>query len=282
MADIITRVYGSHENAVAAVNELKTYRFEDTDITVVSYLGGYKTGANAAAAEFNEIVGAVAAGFIPKAEAAIYALSIVRGATLVTVRAPFGTAGRATAILDSFDPIETGVPPKEYKPLRQWDEATPASSFLSLPVLVDDTATLSAVLGVPILLERGRTVFSALRIPELLNASNLLGIPALIKGTPALTALIGLPVLTDAKARLSSVLHIKLLLSDKASLSALCDMGWLRPLATPLSSALHIPTLAKDTTSLSGLAGLPTLAGNTMLSSLVGIPTLVKSKFLRS
>ena len=138
MADIIARVYGSHENAVAAVNELKTYRFEDTDITVVSYLGGYKTGANAAAAEFNEIVGAVAAGFIPKAEAAIYALSIVRGATLVTVRAPFGTAGRATAILDSFDPIETGVPPKEYKPLRQWDEATPASSFLSLPVLVDE------------------------------------------------------------------------------------------------------------------------------------------------
>jgi hypothetical protein len=282
MADIITRVYGSQENAVAAINELKTYRFEDTDITVVSYLGGYKTGANAAAAEFNEIVSAVAAGFIPKAEAAIYALSIARGATLVTVRAPFGTAGRATAILDSHDPVETGVPPKEYKPLRQWDEATPASSMLSWPVLLDDTVTLSAVLGIPILFERSRTVFSALRIPELLNASNLLGITAIIKDVPAFSALIGLPVLTDAKARLSSVLHIKLLLSDKASLSAFCDMGWLRPLATPLSSALHIPVLTKDTTSLSGLAGLPTLAGNKIFSSLLGIPTLVKSKFLRS
>jgi hypothetical protein len=282
MADIITRVYGSEDNAVAAVNELKTYRFADTDITVVSYLGGYKTGANAAAAEFNEIVGAVAAGFIPKAEAAIYALSIARGATLVTVRAPFGTAGRATAILDSYDPIETGVPPKEYKPLRMWDEATPASFILSLPVLLDDTATVSAVLGVPILLERGRTALSALRIPELLNASNLLGIPAILKDRAAFSALIGLPVLIDAKARLSSVLHIRLLLSDKASLSAFCDMGWLRPLATPLSSALHIPTLTKDTTSLSGLAGLPTLTGNTVLSSLLGIPTLVKNKFLRS
>jgi hypothetical protein len=282
MADIITRVYGSHENAQAAVDELKAYRFDDTGITVVSYLGGFKTGSNAAVAEFNEIVNAVAAGWIPKAEAAIYALSITRGATLVTVRAPFGTAGRATTILDSYDPIETGVPPKEYKPLRQWDEATPASSFLSMRVLIDDTATLSAVLGIPILLERGRTVFSALRIPELLNASNILGIPALIKGTPSFTALLGLPVLTDAKARLSSVLHIKLLLSHDASLSGFCDMGWLRPLATPLSSALHIPTLTKDTTSLSGLAGLPTLSGNTILSSVLGIPTLVKSKFLRS
>ena len=84
MADIITRVYGSHENAQAAVDELKAYRFDDTGITVVSYLGGFKTGSNAAVAEFNEIVNAVAAGWIPKAEAAIYALSITRGATLVT------------------------------------------------------------------------------------------------------------------------------------------------------------------------------------------------------
>ncbi len=94
--------------------------------------------------------------------------------------------------------------------------------------------------------------------------------------------MIGLPVLTDAKARLSSVLHIKLLLSDKASLSALCDMGWLRPLATPLSSALVYSDPGENTTSLSGLAGLPTLAGNTMLSSLSRDSTLVKSKFLRS
>ncbi len=282
MADIITRVYGSHENAQAAIDELKAYRFDDAAMTVVAYLGGFKTGSNAAAAEFNEIVDAVAAGYVPKAEAAIYALSIARGATLVTVRAPFGTGGRAMTILDSHDPIETGVPPKEYAPLRQWDEATPASSFLSMRVLLDDTVTLSAVLGIPILWERSRTVLSALRLPELLNSSNILGIPAIIRGTPSVTALLGLPVLTDAKARLSSILHIRLLLSHDASFSAFCDMGWLRPLKTPLSSALHIPTLTKDTTSLSGLAGLPTLSGNTLLSSVLGIPTLVKSKFLRS
>jgi hypothetical protein len=286
MTDLIVRAYGSHDNALAAVAELKLYRFTDDEINVVSYLGGQRAGSNIASAELNEIIDAIAAGHVLKSEAAIYALSVTRGATLVTVRAPFGTGGRATAILDSYDPIETGVRPKEYPRPRQWNESTPASSFLHIGVLLDDTATLSAILGVPLLLERGRTALSVLHIPELLSAAassaTLFGIPAVFKRSPSISGLIGLPTLTGAKASLSSLLHIRLLLSDKASLSAFCDMAWLRPLATPLSSALHIPTLLKGTTSLSGIAGLPTLAGNTVVSSLVGLPTLAKSKFLRS
>lgn len=286
MTEIITRVYGRSDNALGAVEELKSYRFSDTEINVVSYLGGQKTGSNISSTELNEIVDAITAGHVLKGEAIIYALSVTRGATLVTVRAPFGTGGRAMAILDSYDPIETGVRPKEYPRPRQWDETTPASSFLHIPVLLDNSATLSAVLGTPFLLERGRTALWALQIPELLSArasaATLFGIPAVLKRSAAVSALVGLPLLTNAKASLSSLLHIRLLLSDKASLSAFCDMAWLRPLATPLSSALHIPTLLKGTTSISGLAGLPTLAGNTVVSSLIGLPTLAKSKFLRS
>jgi hypothetical protein len=132
MADTITRVYGNYENALAAVGQLKQHRFTDFEINVVTYLGGQQTGGNVSAAEFNELVDAIAAGFVRKADAAIYTLSVARGGTLVSVRAPFGTGGRAAAILDNFNPIETGVRLPEYKRLQPWDEAAPASSFLIL------------------------------------------------------------------------------------------------------------------------------------------------------
>jgi hypothetical protein len=283
MADIITRVYGSYENALAAVNELKLYRFLDSEITVVSLPTARRAGANMSPPAFNEIVDAIAAGWVVKSDAAIYALSVMRGAALVTVRAPFGTGGRASTILDSHDPVESGVTPKEFPRMRQWDDSTPASSFLHLPVLLDHEATpLSAVLGLPLVAKRGRTLGAVLRIPEVFSTAaskaTLFGLPAVMKGSPAITALLGLPAVIRGSAYLSSALHIPLLLSDKASLSGLLDMGWLRAWPTPLSSLLHIPTLMNSSTSLTGV---PTSLRSTTVSSRVGIPTLTKGKFLR-
>jgi hypothetical protein len=57
MADIITRVYGSYENALAAVNQLKLHRFTDSEITVVSL---QNTGGTTP--DFNAIVNAIVAG----------------------------------------------------------------------------------------------------------------------------------------------------------------------------------------------------------------------------
>src|SRR3954464_4417361 len=126
MADIITRVYGSYETARAAVAELKLHRFTDSEITVVSPQDARAGGTSP---DFNALVGAIAAGWVLKSEAAIYALSVMRGASLVTVRAPFGAGGRAAGILDKHEPIESGVPLREFPRMRPWDDKAPASSM---------------------------------------------------------------------------------------------------------------------------------------------------------
>jgi hypothetical protein len=275
MADIITRVYGSYETARAAVAELKLHRFTDSEITVVS---SQDAPAGGTSPDFNTLVNTIAAGWVLKSEAAIYALSVMRGASLVTVRAPFGAAGRAAGIMDKHDPVESGVPLREFSRLRQWDEATPASSLLHMPPLSDPNSSLSAILGLPLLAKRGRTLCTVLHIPELVSRASakatLFG-PAILKGSPRLMG----GAVTRGPAHLSSALHIKLLLSHDASLSRFLDMPWLRPIATPLSSLLHIPTLMNSSASLSGL---PTLSRGGTVSAKVGIPTLTKGKAART
>jgi hypothetical protein len=275
MADIITRVYGSYENALAAVNELKLHRFTDSEITVVASPGS-RTGGGSV--PFDAVVNAIAAGWVLKSEAAIYALSVMRGASLVTVRAPFGAAGNATAILDKHHPVESGVPMREFPRMRPWDEAAPASSVLHMSPLADPDSSLSAILGLPLLAKRGRTLCAVLHVPELVSRTGakatLLG-PAILKGSPRI---MGATVIRRP-AYLSSALHIKLLLSHDASLSRFLDMPWLRRIPAPLSSLLHIPTLINSAASLSGL---PTLSRGGTVSSRVGIPTLTRSRTARS
>lgn len=275
MADIITRVYGSYENALAAVNELKLHRFTDSQITVIA---GSSARAGSGGPPFDAVVNAIAAGWVLKSEAAIYALSVTRGASLVTVRAPFGAAGNATAILDKHDPVESGVPARMFPGMRPWDEAAPASSVLHMPPLADPDSSLSAILGLPMLTKRGRTLCTALHMPELVGRARarttLLG-PAILKGAPRIMG----GSVTRGPAYLSSALHIKLLLSHEASLSRFLDMPWLRRFATPLSSLLHIPTLINSSASLSGL---PRLSGSGTVSSCVGLPTLTRDRTARS
>src|SRR3954451_13589578 len=128
MADIITRVYGSYETARAAVAELKLHRFTDSEITVVS---SQDARAGGTFPDFNTLVNTIAAGWVLKSEAAIYALSVMRGASLVTVRAPFGAAG----IMDKHEPVESGVPLRAFPRMRPWDDKAPASSLLHMPLL---------------------------------------------------------------------------------------------------------------------------------------------------
>jgi hypothetical protein len=285
MAEVITRVYPSYETALAVVGELKAHRFTDTEINMVSYLGGQRAGSNVAAPQLKELADAIAAGFVLRADANVYAQAVAKGGTLITVRPPFGTGGKVVAILDSHNPIETGVQPKEYPAAATWDEAAPASSVLRLPTLLAHTASFSSFWNLPLLSKQGRTLFSTLRIPEVLSAAassaTLFSLPAILKGAQPISGLIGLPTLSQVTAPLSSVLHIKLLVNDKA-FSAFCDLDWLRSFKTPLSSLLGLPTLLNGTTSLSSLTGLPTLSGSRPLSSLIGLPTLAKNRFLRS
>ena len=49
---------------------------------------------------------------------------------------PSAPAAVATNILESHDPIASGMP--EPEPVKLWDEAAPLSSAMIMPVLIDD------------------------------------------------------------------------------------------------------------------------------------------------
>jgi hypothetical protein len=190
MSQTITRLYGSHQHAVDAVNELRKYGFGDEDIHVVG-------GNGATTMSLAEVAAAIMKGYVLKSEAMVYAEGVRRGGTLVTVHAPIGTAGRVIRILDSFAPTESGVaePPGDFV---TWDEAAPLSSALHFRTLLDDSATFSRFWNVPVLTKGRASLSAALGMPELKEAGPM-------------QSSFGLPLLSDNPAPLSSLLHLPLL-----------------------------------------------------------------------
>jgi hypothetical protein len=144
------------------------------------------------------IMAAIMAGYVLKADAKIYAQGIRRGLSLVSVQAPFGTGRLVTYMLDAFHPVSSGLVEKQADALL-WDEATPVSSALRLPLLAQAATPLSAFFLLPTLVRSGRTTCSALGLPELADS------------TSSISAAMGIPRLSHAAAPLSSLLKIPLL-----------------------------------------------------------------------
>ena len=216
MTSTITRMYRSHDKAMAAVAELGQDRAYDGRVHVVAPPGVASGDPGAVDASLESIVAAITRVNVLRARAEIYAEGVLRGGTLVMVHALWGTAMEATEILDRFDPIDAGVPEPEPE-LAVWDPAAPFSSKLRLPVLSDDPTPFSSFWNLPVL-ARGRASFSAcLGMPELTNAGW------------SFSAVLGLPLLSDDPAPLSGMLNIPTLSSD----------------AAPLSSLLNLPALSK-------------------------------------
>lgn len=191
MTQTIVRMYGSHDNAMSAVNELKRNRFEDNEIHVVSAEGAH-------GGEGDGIVEAIMKAYVLKSQAKVYAEGVRRGGTLVVVHAPFGSALEATEILDSHSPIDSGVPDTDHDRLT-WDEAAPLSSTFQWPLLSSDSTPFSSFWNLPSL-SRGR-VFPALNLPETTSPdaslSGAIGMPLLSRSAPLS---FGLPLLTKSSA----------------------------------------------------------------------------------
>jgi hypothetical protein len=188
MSQTINRMYGSYEDAKAAFAELAKNRYKDI------HLVGY--GTDAAAPAIDDIVASIMSGYVVRAEAKIYAQGVQKGGSLVTVHAPFGTARKALWIMDKYGPIESGIPDTVFAS-RSWDEATPISSALNVPVLLDDTASFSAFWNLPLLMTKPY-------VPKFTQSANpfssIFGMPVLSKNATIFSSFLRLPVLAKDRS----------------------------------------------------------------------------------
>jgi hypothetical protein len=178
----INRMYSSQDTARKAAAELREEGF--TDIHVVTPPTGE--------APLSAIAAQIAQNRVLLADARIYAKGVAAGGSLVTVFAPFGSGLAAEQILDSHGPIPNGMP--EPQPETLWDEATPLSSALMIPLLSDDATPISKIIGFP-----------PLTSPDC-SASNVIGMPLLSQNAAPLSSLIGMGLLSKNAAPLSSML----------------------------------------------------------------------------
>jgi hypothetical protein len=194
MTQTINRMYDSLDRARQAAHDLRTHRF--IRFTEVHVVGPDAGGAHAS---LDGIVQALMKAYVLKADARVVAPAIQRGHALVTVHAPFGTATTAIWILDSHGPVDSGLVETQDR-LVPWDEATPCSNVMSLPVLLKHDDSFSRFWSLPELTRAGGTT---LGLPELLSNhgpyTGLLGMPLLSSKGTVLSSMLGLPVLMSKR-----------------------------------------------------------------------------------
>lgn len=189
MSETINRLYDSADRARQAAEELRGHRLHKfTEVHVT----GDGVPADEAA-----VLAALVKAKVLKAHARQLVPGVLRGGTLVTVHAPFGSAVAARQVLDRHGPIDSGLPDAHDPAL--WDEAAPMSSFFGVRVLIDHEDSFSRFWSLPILTRQGRATCESLGLPLLSDSSRpykgLLGLPLLSRNPAPLSSLLGLPLL---------------------------------------------------------------------------------------
>lgn len=126
MTTMISRLYASAQEAAQVASVLGRVHFTDYEIHVVRADGASQT--------MDDIVALVRRTGVHRADAPAYADAVARGATLMTVFAPWGGAAKAIEIMDRHGPLP--------KPVRQTEYYM---GFFSQPILMSDA------LGLPLL-----------------------------------------------------------------------------------------------------------------------------------
>lgn len=189
MTQTITRMYRNHDQAARALAEIKDYGY--THAHLVSTSGGDPTHEG--------VVARLMEAYVWKNHAEVYAKGIRDGGALVVVHAPFGAANDAEVILDKHDPIDSGLPEKTRRSIA-WDEKTPMSSILQMPVLAKNKLPMSKIWNVPAILSKAPTVSGCLGMktlsPNPAPLSSRLGMRLLSRNATPLSSRFGLPLLS--------------------------------------------------------------------------------------
>jgi hypothetical protein len=196
MLTAIVRLYSSAAPANAAANELLAEGFSESEdrINLVA-----PAGAGQSALSEQAVTAAIIDGYVLAADAKQYAKAVLAGHWLLSIVPQFGSGDKATAILDSHGPVADGIRPQR-DGIAGWDDATPMSSALWLPLLTDPDASFSGFFSLPLLTRRGSTLGSALHLPEVKQSAE------------PFRSTLGLPLLSGSAAPLSSLLHLPVLL----------------------------------------------------------------------
>lgn len=192
MSQTISRMYGTPGQAISAKAALEEEDYSDVHLVL----------GDSANASIDEIVAAIIKGNVLKSHALIYATGISKGGSLVTVHAPFGGAARAERILGKFSPVESGVSEPESQ-LMLWDDATPMSCILQMPVLLEDPVPFSNFWNVSPLTSGSFSLSSALGIPLLTKAvsrSSSFGVPLLSRNATPLSSLLRIPTISRQRS----------------------------------------------------------------------------------
>ena len=176
MTQTICRMYSNPEQAAAAAAELLDVGFERV----------HKFSAANGSSNSDSLVDEMEKAYIPSYHAQIYARSLMKGAALVAVHAPFGDAYIATKMLENHGPIESGVIEPASRSVA-WDERTPMSSAVLMPVLAKNRHPFEKVWNVR----------SLTRKPYAYSAC--LGVPMKSKSANPLSSTFGLPTLSKSR-----------------------------------------------------------------------------------
>lgn len=216
MATIITRLYASRDKADEVVKHLAEEEFTSSEVGMIA--AESSTSEEGGATQSADVViSQIMESGVHSAAAKRYAERVLSGNALVVVSAPFGTANRATTIVDSFQPIDTGDKFDEVYSV----EAPPSNIYRGRPPVA--------------LLKSDQKLMTGDKWPGVTDS----GVP--------FSSAIGLQTVMEAKQRdsvlrdwptpFSSILRLAVLTKRRPRLSVL------RENATPFSSALRLPLL---------------------------------------
>jgi hypothetical protein len=243
----ITRLYGSHQDATSAAEELKAYRYQRVYVISPPHAAVGSEPAPTEHDHLKTIEKALHKAGIGHKEAAIYAPKIHGGATVVTVIAEFGEGSLAESILDAYDPVDSGVASSNaYSPTYTAigdDDPAPLSRALGWKLLIDDPAPLSRFFGLPVLSSKQNSSTALSNNPAPLSST--VGLPTLSGKAAPLSGAFGIPTLSGNPAPLSKATGLKTLSNEPAPLSQ--KLGWktLSSEPAPLSKLLGLPVLTE-------------------------------------
>ncbi len=272
MAQVIARMFGSHDTALAAQKALQQRGLPANEIHVIS--GGSApapaTPHDAVAADpdvqavtedwtptepGHQATPPADAGTtdrlarigLPSEHLSTYAAGLRDGHALVTVRPPFGMAQLAINTLHEFDPLPLDIHETRPSEPPESVRAAPLSAKLGWRVLINDPEPLSRALG-----------WKTLQ-PEPPTSKTSEQVRKLSSDAAPLSDAVKLPVLSGNAAPLSSAVNAPTLSDNPAPLSKAVNMPVLSDEAAPLSKKIGWRTLLDDPAPLSRLLGLPVL-----------------------
>lgn len=235
----IVRLYESAAKAAAAVAALREFGIAADAIRVVAP-PDKEPSRDAVAKD-------IMSGLVLRAHAVRYAEQVVAGRTLVSVRAPFGMSGLVIDMLEAAGPVAYSLPPVREKSVA-WDEATPLSSALFLPVLKRGAAPFSDLWGLRTLKKGLSPLAFTLGDPSASSetTSEMFGMPTVVRRRPGWSTSFGLPLLKRVASGWSSSFGMPLLSRGGRG---------------PWTTSFGLPLLARNPAPLSSLFGLRAVSG---------------------